>query len=442
MSNSETTLIVGPDEPLTIGRAFLLGLQHVLSMDVYVVPFIIASVLTLSIPDASALIASGFIAAGIGTLIQSQYCMRLPVVQGPSYIPIGAILAIAFASGGGLAGLSTVFGAMIPGAILMVLLGWPKGVFHRVVGKLVPPLVGGTIIIVVGIALMPVALKENIFTVYGTATVGQNVCLATTSAALLVLCAVFGAARGSSGAWLRLTSVIIALVGGCVVATTLGRFSLQGVADASRFNLPRIAFLSFPVTFSASAIVTMIIVYIVVLAETTGTWFAVGAVIDQPISDDQLNRGAVGEGLSCLASALLGSTPMTGYSSNAGIIAMTGIASRMAFLAAGILLIIFGLIGKLSAIIASIPTPVIGGVFTVLCAVIAINGFRVIRKETMNERNTLVIGLPIALALFATLAPADWIKTLPEIAQYILGSSVAFGAISAMVLNQVLPSKA
>ena len=121
---------------------------------------------------------------------------------------------------------------------------------------------------------------------------------------------------------------------------------------------------------------------------------------------------------------------------------MTGIASRMAFLAAGILLIIFGLIGKLSAIIASIPTPVIGGVFTVLCAVIAINGFRVIRKETMNERNTLVIGLPIALALFATLAPADWIKTLPEIAQYILGSSVAFGAISAMVLNQVLPSKA
>jgi NCS2 family nucleobase:cation symporter-2 len=179
-----------------------------------------------------------------------------------------------------------------------------------------------------------------------------------------------------------------------------------------------------------------------VLAETTGTWLAVGAVIDRPISDAQFNRGALGEGLSCLAAALLGSTPMTGYSSNAGIIAMTGVASRAAFLAAGILLVLFGLIGKLSAAIASIPGPVIGGVFAVLCAVIAMNGFRVIRKEALNERNMLVVGLPILFALFATLAPSDWVKSLPQFAQYFLGSSIAFGAIAAMILNLVLPREA
>ena len=441
MTEAEKTLTVGPDEPLAPGRAALLGLQHVLSMDVYVVPFIIASVLTLAVPDAAAVIAAGFLAAGVGTLIQSQLCMRLPVVQGPSYVPIGAILAIAFAAGGGMGGLSAVYGALIPGAILMALIGWPAGFYHRIVGWLVPPLVGGTIIVVVGIALMPVALKENVFALHGAGTVGQNVLLAAVSAALLVGCAVAGMTMGARGTWLRLSSVIMALVGGCIVAGLLGRFSAQGIADASWFSMPRIAFVNFPVTFSISAIITMIIVYIVVLAETTGTWLAVGAVIDRPIIDEQFNRGAFGEGLSCLASALLGSTPMTGYSSNAGIISMTGVASRTAFLAAGLLLILFGLIGKLSAAIASIPGPVIGGVFAVLCAVIAMNGFRVLRSAALNERNMLVVGLPILLALFATLTPPDWVKALPEMVQYFLGSSIAFGAIAAIVLNLVLPAR-
>lgn len=441
MAQSEGTLTAGPDEPLPIAKAAVLGLQHVLSMDVYVVPFIIASVLALTVPESAALIAAGFIAAGVGTLIQSQLCMRLPIVQGPSYVPLGAILAIAFAAGGGMAGLSVVFGALIPGAILIALLGWPKGVYHRIVGTLVPPLVGGAIIIVVGIALMPVALNESIFALHGGDSIGQNVTLAATAAGLLVVCTMLGLSMGAQGRWLRLSSVIIAIAGGCVVAAMMGRFSLAAVAEASWISLPQLAFINFEVTFSASAIITMIIVYMVVLAETTGTWFAVGAVIDRPISDAQMNRGALGEGLSCLASALVGSTPMTGYASNAGIIAMTGVASRMAFLAAGIMLVLFGLVGKLSAVIASIPGPVVGGVFAVLCAVIAMNGFRVIRSEPLNERNMLVVGLPILLALFATLAPGDWVKSLPELVQYVLGSSVAFGAIAAMVLNLVLPNK-
>ncbi|TPN61709.1 solute carrier family 23 protein, partial [Mesorhizobium sp. B1-1-5] len=205
-------------------------------------------------------------------------------------------------------------------------------------------------------------------------------------------------------------------------------------------SMPRVAFLNLDVTCSLSATLTMLIVYIVVLAETTGTWFAVGAVIDKPLSNEQLDRGATGEGLGCLVSALLCSTPVTGYSSNAGIIAITGIASRAAFAAAGIFLVLFGLIGKLSAVIASIPGPVIGGVFGVLCVVIAMNGFRVVRGTPLTERNMLVVGLPILMALFATLAPPDFVKTLPDIVQYILGSSIAFGAVWAIVLHQILPS--
>jgi len=438
---NETVLVSRPDDPLPFGKAALLGLQHVLAMDVYVVPFIIASVLTLAVADSATLIQSTFIAAGLATLIQSQWWMRLPVVQGPSYVPIGAIIAIAFASGGGTAGLATVFGALIPGAIIVALLGSPTGIFHRVIKRLVPPIVGGTIILVVGIALMPVALKESVFAVYGTATVGQNILLATVSAVVLIAAMMAGITMGSRGVWLRLTAVILALAAGTIVASFMGRFSAQGIADASWFTLPRIAFLNLDITFSFSAILTMLVVYAVVLAETTGTWFAVGAVTNETMSDERLDRGATGEGLGCLVSALVGSTPVTGYSSNAGVIAITGIASRAAFAAAGILLVLFGLVGKLGAAIASIPQPVIGGVFGVLCAVIAMNGFRVVRASPLSERNMLVVGLPVLLALFATLIPPDYLKSLPNVVQYLLGSSIAFGAVGAILLHQILPEQ-
>lgn len=437
----EGTLVAGPDDDIPIGRAAFLGLQHVLAMDVYIVPFIIASVLAFSVPDSAAFIQSGFLAAGIATLIQSQWVMRLPVVQGPSYVPIGAVLAIAFGAGGGVAGLSAVIGALIPGAIIVVLLG-VTGVFHRVVARLVPPLVGGTIIIVVGIALMPVALRESVFAVHGTGTIHQNIALAAVSALLLVGSIMIGISMGAKGNWLRLSSVVIALVGGCVVASFMGRFTVQPIFDAGWFSMPRIAFVNFEVSFSVPAILTMLVVYMVVLAETTGTWFAVSAVIDKPLSSQQLDRGATGEGLGCLASALLCSTPVTGYSSNAGIIAITGVASRVAFAAAGILLVLFGLIGKLSAAIAVIPAPVIGGVFGVLCAVIAINGFRVVRSVPLTERNLFVIGIPVLMVLFATLVPKEFVDSLPDLIRYLLGSSIAFGAVWAIVLNLVLPGSA
>lgn len=434
----EGTLTALPDDRLSVGKALLMGLQHVLAMDVYVVPFIIASVLSLSVADSASLIQSTFIAAGIATLIQTGLCMRLPIAQGPSYIPLGAVLAIAFAAGGGINGLSTLFGALIPGAILMVVLGG-FGLFHKLIRRLVPPLVGGTIILVVGIALLPVALKANVFTVYGSGSVNTNVLLATVSAALLVICMMFGVRLAGRGVWLRLCSVLIALCGGCLVASWLGLFSLSAVGSAPWLTLPRLALIDYPLTFSWQAILTFIVIYLVLMAETTGTWFAVGAVIDRPVTDKQLDRGAVGEGLGCVISALIGSTPVTGYSSNAGVIAITGIASRTALLAAGAILCLFGLIGKLSAIIASIPAAVIGGVFAVLCTTIAMNGIRVIRHAPFNERNMMVMGLPIIFAFFATLAPEDYVHSLPVLLQYLLGSSVAVGAIATIVLNQIIP---
>ncbi len=428
-----------PEDRLPPVQAALLGLQHALVMDVYVVPFLIGSLLGLGPSHTATLIAAGFLAAGLATLLQSQLCLRMPLVQGPSYVPIGAVVAIASASGGGMAGLGAVFGALLPGAVLVALVGWPARVFHRMVETLVPPLVGGAIIVVVGITLIPVGIQADILSARDPSRLGGDILLAAVSAALSVGAGIAGIGLGRRGNWLRVGSVMVALAGGSLLGWMMGRLDTGAVALAPWFSRPHLAGLDFRLQFAPGAILTMLLIYAVVLAETTGTWFAVAAVTGQRLGARQFDRGALGEGLGCLGAALLGSLPVTGYASNAGIITLTGVASRSAFAAAGLVLIGFGLCGKLAALIASVPAPVIGGVFGVLCVVIVMNGLRVLAGLHMNERDRMVAGLPILLGLFACLLPPAFLLTLPKPAQYLLGSPTAFGAIGAVLVNLVLP---
>lgn len=171
IKNQQLTVL--PDEKVSFGQSALLGLQHVMAMDVYVVPFLIAMLIGLQSGQSSALIQSTFIAAGIATIIQTHFCMKLPIAQGPSYVPIGAIVGIYAASGSGDLGWSTVLGASLVGAILVIILG-VTGIFNKIVKTFIPPIVGGTIIFVVGLSLMPVGLSNNIFNATG-ASINQNI---------------------------------------------------------------------------------------------------------------------------------------------------------------------------------------------------------------------------------------------------------------------------
>lgn len=214
----------------------------------------------------------------------------ITVAQGLSYIPLGAVLAVAVGAGGGYAGLSTVFGALIPGALVVIALG-ALGVFHRVVRWLVPPIVGGTIILIVGLSLLPIALKANIFTVHGSMNLDQSIGLGAASATLLVIAMMLGLRfQNRFGLWMRLSSVVIALAGGTLLAWGLGLFSWQSIADAPWLTLPNLAFVNYGLTFSLPAIATFVVIYMVVIAEITGTWFAVSAVIEQPLSDRNIDR--------------------------------------------------------------------------------------------------------------------------------------------------------
>lgn len=435
MEEKHSNLFIGPDDKIGNGEASLLGLQHVLAMDVYVPPVILAMVLSMSFSEKMGLLQVAFLAAGIGTIIQTAVFMKMPISQGPSFVPLTAASGIVLASGGLQKGMATLLGALIVGAILLVLLGI-SGVFYKIIQTLVPALVGGTIITCVGLSLIPTALNSNIFQASGN--INQNIILAGITAVTLLISISISIHFPSLQRVFRTGAIIIALLAGTVAATMMGRFDWSTVKQAAWFSLPQGTVLHYGVTFSPTAILTFIIIYAILTTETTGTWFAMGAVTNHQITNKQWNRGLVGEGISCLIAALLGSTPVTGYSTNAGIISITGVASKRVFISAGIWFIVLGFFTKISAFLSAIPAPVIGGVFAIICVTIMLNGLRVIRNLQEKDGDIYVIGIPIVLTFALVLIPTTVVKEAPQMVQYLLGSPIAVAAMVAIILNLVM----
>ena len=158
-------LMVGPDDKISLTEATLLGLQHVLAMDVYVPPIILAGMLAMGAANSTGLLQATFLACGIGTILQTGIFMRMPVSQGPSFVPLSAAAGVVLASGGVKgSGMATLLGSLVVGAVLLIILGL-SGVFQKIINYLVPAVVGGTIITCVGLSLIPSALNDNIFEV-------------------------------------------------------------------------------------------------------------------------------------------------------------------------------------------------------------------------------------------------------------------------------------
>ncbi|MBB1085980.1 uracil-xanthine permease family protein [Limosilactobacillus fastidiosus] len=438
--DEKAQLLIGPDEKIPTGEAILLGLQHVLAMDVYVPPIILAGMLTMGAADSTGLLQATFLACGIGTILQTAYFMKMPVSQGPSFVPLTAAAGVVLASGGlhG-GGMATLMGALLVGAILLILLGL-SGFFQKIINRLVPAVVGGTIITCVGLSLLPSALNDNIFEAKGD--VYQNMELAGITAAILIVCVAISIRFPKVQKLFKTGSIVIALLAGTAISASMGRFDASSVAAAPWFSFPQRIIFHWGIHFDMTAIFTFIIIYAILTTETTGTWFAMGAVTNHEITDKQWNRGIIGEGLSCLIATITGSTPVTGYSTNAGIISITGVASKVVFVAAGVWFVILGFCTKLSAFLAAIPAPVIGGVFAIITVTIMLNGLNVIRNLQVRESDLYIIGLPIVITIALVLIPQKVVHSAPQMIQYLLGSPVAMAAITAIVLNLLMPKQA
>ena len=354
-------------------------------------------------------------------------------------MPLSAAAGVVMASGGlkG-AGMATLLGALVVGAVLLILLGL-SGVFQKVINYLVPAVVGGTIITCVGLSLIPSALNDNIFEASGS--IYQNMELAAVTALALLVCVGISIRFPRVQKLFKAGSIVIALLVGTALSASMGRFDWHSVATAPWFSLPQRTILHWGIHFDATAIFTFIVIYAILTTETTGTWFAMGAVTNHTITKKQWNRGIVGEGLSCLIAAFTGTTPVTGYSTNAGIISITGVASKRAFISAGCWFIVLGFFTKLSAFLAAIPAPVIGGVFAIITVTIMLNGLNVIRKLQTGESDIYVIGLPIILTIALVLLPKHVLNAAPTMLQYLLGSPVAIAAITAIILNILMPRR-
>lgn len=432
-------LMVGPDDKISLTEATLLGLQHVLAMDVYVPPIILAGMLAMGAADSTGLLQATFLAAGIGTILQTGIFMKMPVSQGPSFVPLSAAAGVVLASGGlkG-SGMATLLGSLVIGAFLLIILGL-SGVFQKIINYLVPAVVGGTIITCVGLSLIPLALNDNIFEAQGN--VYQNMELATVTAVTLLICVGISIRFPRVQKLFKAGSIVIALLVGTAMSASMGRFDWHSVAVSPWFSLPQRTMLHWGIHFNMTAIFTFIIIYAILTTETTGTWFAMGAVTNHKITKRQWNHGIVGEGLSCLIAAFSGTTPVTGYSTNAGIISITGVASKRAFISAGCWFIVLGFFTKLSAFLAAIPAPVIGGVFAIITVTIMLNGLNVIRNLQTGESDIYVIGLPIILTIALVLLPKHLLNASPQMLQYLLGSPIAIAAITAIILNILMPRR-
>lgn len=432
MKRKDNGLLYGPEDKVSYFQSGLLGLQHVLAMDVYVPPLIIAGLLSMSVVQKTGFLQAAFLACGIGTILQTKFFMKLPVSQGPSFVPIGAVAGVYLANGGPNGGMATVLGSLIVGAVLLILLGL-SGIM---INTLVAALIGGTIITCVGLSLLPSALNDNIFK--ATGNVGQNIEIAAITGFVMLLAITIGIRIPQLQRLFRVSSIIIALIAGTVAASFMGRFDWSSVNNAPWFSIPQFTSFHYGFHFSLPAILTFIVIYMALTTETTGTWFAMSAVVGEKISKKQWNQGIIGEGLSCFFAAILGTTPMTGYSTNAGVISITGVASRRVFISAGIWFIILGFFGKLSAFLSAVPAPVIGGIFSIICVIIMLNGLNVIRYLNTNESAIYILGIPIVLTMAVILVPSHLVNSTPQIIQYLLGSPITIAAVSAIILNLIM----
>lgn len=428
---SASNLKIGVNDKISVTSSLLLGFQYILAMGLYMVPMILASRLGLSVGERTLMIQMTFIVVGITTILQNIYGTKLPLMQGPSFAPLGALASIGISQG-----LPVMYGSMVPGAILIAIFGRPLKLISKFINKFVEPLIIGIITIVIGLSLVPSTILEIAFY---EGNMNHNFLVAILSASIVIFLMLMRTrVSGNFLGFITTASVVIGLLFGTIISYFFGMLDLSPIAEASWFSFPKLFSFGLP-TFKITPIITMAIIYFIVIIESTGTWFAVSSVTDENLDSMKLNNGASIDGISSLISCAFGSTPMVGYSSNAGIIAITGVASRYAAISGGLISILIGILPKLMTLFIIIPSPVLYGVFIVVVITIFMNGIKLIQTTELNDRNMILIGIPIILSLTPALLPAEFIDGLPEFGRYFVSSGIAMGAVSAIILNIILP---
>ncbi|MCE3552781.1 purine permease [Pseudonocardia sp. RS11V-5] len=422
------------DELMRPGPLFVYGLQHVMSMyaGVIAVPLIVGGALKLSVADQAYLISAAVLVSGLATLLQTlgiwKIGARLPLVQGTSFAAVPSMLAIGTSAHGGFNGLVTIFGSVVIAGVVGFLI---TPLFNRLIHYF-PPVVTGTVITVIGVSLLPVAIN---WAAGGTKGVNpgwgsmSNIALAALTLLAIVLIYKF-----LPGFFSRI-AILLGLVVGTLIAWPMGKIDFSAVGTASWFSITSPFHFGAPV-FNISAIISMIIVILVVMTETTADILAVGEVVGRPADGPTVAAGLRADTLSTAVSGgLLNSFSASAFAQNVGLVAITGIKSRFVVATGGIILVVLGIIPKIGAVVVSIPLPVLGGVGLALFGTVAASGIKALsRVEYEGNNNLIIVAVSIGIGIIP-IAVSDFYSAFPLWFQTIFDSGISAAALVAVLLN-------
>lgn len=420
------------DENLGLGVNLAYGLQHVLTMygGIVAVPLILGQAAGLNGGEIGMLIAASLFAGGLATLLQTLglpfFGCQLPLVQGVSFAGVATMGAILSSEGGG--GLPGVLGAVMAASLIGFLI---TPVFSRIT-KFFPPLVTGIVITTIGLTLMPVAARWVMGGNSASPEFGSvaNIGLAALTFAIVLLLSKLGSASIS-----RL-SILLAMVVGTLIAWALGMADFSKVTEGPMFAFPTPFHFGMP-EFHIAAILSMCIVIMVTLVETSADILAVGEIIDTKVDSKRLGNGLRADMASSILAPIFGSFTQSAFAQNVGLVAVTGVKSRYVVATGGLILVVLGLLPIMGRVIAAVPTPVLGGAGIVLFGTVAASGIRTLSKVSYkNNVNLIIVAASLGFGMIPIAAPTFY-HHFPNWFETIFHSGISSAAIMAILLNLI-----
>ena len=431
MSNSSENLY-RLDGRVPLGKALPFGLQHVLAMFVSnITPImILAAAVGLDSAVSAALIQNCMVIAGIGTLVQLfpvwRIGSRLPIVMGISFTFLSLAIGIA-----GTYGMGTLIGAVIVGGLVEGLLG----LFVKYWIKLIPHVVSATVVTAIGFSLLPIG-ANSFAGGMGAPGFGSmnNWIVGTVTLLACLLCQVF--AKG----FLRSLSVLVGLIVGFVLACFMGMVNFDSLSGHTIIALPRL--LPFTPEFTIGAILSVVAVYLVSATETIGATSALcNSALKRAPEPKEMGSAICCDGFVSSVSGLFGCSPITSFSQNVGLAAISGVVNRFTIGVGAVVMIIGGVFPAIGAALTTIPQAVLGGCTIMMFGSILFAGFGMMARAGFSQRNMGIVSLSLSVGLGFTQATGMF-AIFPEIVRTVFAENcVAVVFLLAVILNLVLPKK-
>ncbi|MCX8256008.1 transporter [Beijerinckiaceae bacterium RH AL1] len=424
-------------------RLLTLGLQHVLVMyaGAVAVPLIIGRALKLPPEDVAFLISADLFTCGLASVIQSwgmpYVGIRLPVMMGVTFAALGPMLSMAADPDIGVLG---IYGSVIAAGLFGVLVA----PFVSRLLPLFPPVVTGTIILVIGISLMRVAIN---WAAGGQPTIMKVVDgvpgqfpnpayggLQGLGLALFTLVLILALIRWGGG-FVKNVSVLLGIVGGAMMAAVLGLMHFDKVGKAAWFALVTPFHFGLP-QFHLFPILTMCVVMIVVMIESLGMFLALSEMTGKVIDQAELTRGLRADGVGTLLGGIFNTFPYSSFSQNVGLVGITGVKSRWVTVTGGCIMIVLGLLPKSAALVEAIPQTVLGGAGIVMFGMVAATGARILTEVDFRDNpfNLYVVAISIGFGTITMVSP-NFFKNMPNAIHPLLDSGILLAALVSVMLN-------